>query len=47
MEFLVKLGLVSVAILVLYYIMSPYQNCVRLQEQEGYSTRGCIGKSAW
>lgn len=37
--FLIKLGAVTVTIVALYYLMSPYQECMRTQESyEDYAT---------
>ena len=45
-------GLVFVAILALYYIMSPYQNCVALERgvthtTERSQTRFCFQETSW
>ena len=34
---------ISVIIIILYYIISPYQNCLRTS----FSERQCISKTSW
>jgi hypothetical protein len=34
---------ISIIIIILYYIISPYQNCLRTS----FSERQCISKTSW
>jgi len=42
--FLGKVVLVTVVIVALYFLMSPYQNCVRSDE---YVRDGCTATTSW
>ena len=49
-NFLIKLGTVSVVVVVLYFIFSPYQNCVRTSygpERDEYHRQECIKRTDW
>ena len=35
---------ITIAVLILYYITSPYQNCMRAG---GYNARGCVSNTSW
>lgn len=40
---LILIGVVAAVVVALYYIMSPYQNCVR----SGYSEWQCTKMTSW
>jgi hypothetical protein len=42
-NFFVRVGVVFISILILYFIISPYQNCMRGIDSE----RVCINKTNW
>ncbi len=42
-QFIIKALTVGAIILVLYFVFSPYQNCVR----RGISARACLTRTAW
>ena len=43
-EFILKILIAAVAILILYYVMSPYQNCLREDHQ---NKKYCTSHTSW
>lgn len=44
-KFFIRIAVVSVLIVIGYYIFSPYQNCVRAQGED--SEAWCMTKTSW
>jgi hypothetical protein len=47
---LILLGAIFVAVVLLYYIMSPYQHCMRMMDARGTEFSGrfaCIHETRW
>ncbi len=42
-NFFIRVGFIFVVIVALYFLMSPYQNCVR----DNPKTRGCVQVTSW
>jgi hypothetical protein len=46
-DFLIKLGVVFVLLLVIYYITSPYQNCIRDEKVDYFTSDFCYDVTNW
>jgi len=47
-KFSIKVILVTISIAIIYFIASPYQNCLRnLQGSEGFIARSCTQNTSW
>ena len=47
-KFSIKVILVTISIAIIYFIASPYQNCLRnLQGSEGFIARSCTQNTFW
>ena len=42
-RFYVRLGVVAVVVVILYYLFSPYQNCIRDGRAPGF----CVINTSW
>jgi hypothetical protein len=46
-QYILKILIAAVAILILYYIMSPFQNCLRNHRDVGLQEFVCYRNSSW
>jgi hypothetical protein len=47
-KFSIKVILVTTSVAIIYFIASPYQNCLRnLQGSEGFVARSCTQNTSW
>ena len=47
-KFLIKVGLLSTLVLILYFVISPYQNCLRvIDDPEPMWKIECVKETGW